>query len=215
MEFGHILRLVAATTCLVTIETAGAMPESATPFWTGTAKHTPIETAVFDTILVTDPASAVAEQPFERLFGVRIGNEVSNYNLIGELVVQKGLWAAPEWIQKISPPDPNPLFKEYSVKYNPATALIYEIDASSLSRYSECTELIMELSSVLKQKYPDMEYHQKENNFSVSQAGSEGIFPLQVACFADRINIMLLDNERLQEHIQENKDRSPISAKGL
>ncbi|MGI0524010.1 hypothetical protein [Rhizobium giardinii] len=154
--------------------------------------------------------------PIRRLFGVELGTRVTDYEAVGEAVVEAPSGFAPQWIQKIAPPEPNTLFDGYQVIYNPQTKEIYQISGQSTLPRAECHAMIPILADVIKKQYEGYKIIQKEDFIVIDRRDSgDMIFPYQIQCTSDKLRILVFDEKAHHEHVKQNKNRSPISPSGL
>lgn len=154
--------------------------------------------------------------PIRRLFGVELGKRVTEYKALGDTVVETGFRPAPEWIQPIAPPEPNSLFRDYQVSFNPETREIYRISAQSSMSDNECEATISLLSEVIKKQYEGYKIRE-EKRFIVVDRREPGdmFFPYDINCSLSELRISVFDEKAYKAHMKQNKDRSPVSAKGL
>ncbi|MBZ7927086.1 hypothetical protein LAC81_34580 (plasmid) [Ensifer adhaerens] len=152
--------------------------------------------------------------PIRQLFGVELGANVGQYQAVGEAVMEAEL-NAPEWVQRIVPPEPNSLFSQYEVLFNSETREIYQVRAQSTLSRIKCEATVHILSGVLKKKYEGYDFLELEGHFAVDD-GSSSIMPsYQLVCTGGKMLMWLIDVEAHGLHVKQNKDRSPVSTNGL
>ncbi|WP_139811941.1 hypothetical protein [Ensifer aridi] len=162
-----------------------------------------------------DTNSEQGPPPIRRLFGVELGTRVTEYEALGQGIVEAGL-GTPEWIQPIEPPEKNDLFDRYEAIYNPETLEVYQISAKRSMSKAQCRSIIPILYQEIIKKYQGYKILQSEEYVVVDwRRGGYGLFPYQIQCVSDELRIWVFDENARGEHVKNNKNRSPISPSGL
>lgn len=162
-----------------------------------------------------DTNSEQGPPPIRRLFGVELGTRVTEYEALGQTMVEAGL-GTPQWIQPIEPPEKNDLFDRYEVIYNPETLQIYQISAKRPMSKVQCRSITPILYQEITKKYQGYKILQSEDYVVVDwRKGGRGLFPYQIQCVSDELRIWVFHEDAHREHVKNNKNRSPISPSGL
>ncbi len=168
--------------------------------------------ATFILILFTHLPQANAEPLIYGIFGVWLGSDAWDYNLIGSSKVEDTGRQALEWQYRITPPAVFQFMDSYHVRYNPRDRTIYQIIGESRKlMVGECPSMVRWAGTKLLSEYPKHPFDtdNKTSLIILPIFSNEG--ELVVECFGNDnvLRIIATSPLRFRRHMLENRDRKP------